>query len=475
MSKGQTPRSSPAVPPHLGLWDTVSIIVGIIVGVGIYEAPADVFTCVAISASWQVLAVWLLGGILALLGALCIAELASTYPRSGGEYVYLTRAYGPAVGFVFAWAQFAIIRPGGGIAMPAYILAKAAGELGNLGRAGSIAVAVLAIAGLTFINVLGAAPGRRTQNLFTIAKVVSLAGIVLAGFVLARPAATHSLPPRGEGGSFIAMMVAVLYAYDGWNEAAYVAAEVRDRRRNLPRALLLGTLLVTLTYLLINAAYIVGFGFETAQTRTVGAAAILQQTLGSIGGQVMNVLVILSVLGALTGMIFTGSRLFSELGRDHPLFAPLGWWHPRLGTPVWSLTVQASISIAMVIGVALFWRDKDGFDVLLKGTAPVFWLFFLLTGGALFVLRYADRDVDRPFPVPGYPVVPLLFCGSCGFMLFGTLREVRVESLAALGILLVGLPLYWLSRRLERSAVPVDSAIPCDTLVGSEAGPPPGE
>jgi amino acid transporter len=455
--------AEPKVPAPLGLWDTVSIIVGIIVGVGIYEAPDAVFAYV--SAPWQVVAIWLLGGVLSVLGALCYAELASTYPRSGGEYVYLTRAYGPAAGFLFAWAQLAIIRPGGGIAIPAYIFAKAARQLGNLGPAESVGVAVLAIALLTVVNILGATPGKRVQNLFTLAKIASLAGIVLAGFVLDRPASVAGLPPRGQAGSFIAMMIAVLYTYDGWNEAAYVSAEVRQQRRNLPLALIIGTLAVSLIYLLVNMAYIAGFGFETAQTHQVGAEGILRETLGPAAGKVMNVLIMISVLGALTGMIFTGSRIFRELGADHRLFAPLGRWNPRLGTPVCSLLVQALISISMIVGVAAYWQSKDGFDALLRCTAPVFWLFFLLTGVALFVLRYKEPDVERPFRVPLYPLVPLLFCGWSGFMLYGSLRGLPSEAVIGVAVLLAGIPLYFISRALDKAAEP--PATPAEPFVRS--------
>jgi amino acid transporter len=459
---GSDVRTAPATDARLGLWDTVSIIVGIIVGVGIYKAPADVFSFA--HGPWQVLAIWAIGGVLSLLGALTFAELASTYPRSGGEYVYLTRAYGSPVGFLFAWAQLAVIRPGGGIAMPAYILAEAADRLWHLGSAGSVALAVLVIAGLTAINIMGATLGKRAQNLFTAAKVLSLAGIVAAGFLLVRPDYTDTALIATQPFSFVVMMMAVMYAYDGWNEAAYVSAEVRERRRNLPLALMLGTALVTVIYLLVNAAYLVGFGLEMARARQVGAADILQQALGPIGGQAMDVVVILSVLGALTGMIFTGSRLFSELGADHRIFAPLGWWHPRLGTPVWSLAIQASISIVMVVGVHC-WQGKSGFDTLLKCTAPVLWLFFLMTALSLLVLRHMEPHVDRPFRVPLYPLVPLLFCGWCGFMLCGSLYDAPQEALVGLAILLAGVPLYLLSRRLDRPAAVVDSAPCCDNLV----------
>jgi basic amino acid/polyamine antiporter, APA family len=440
------------IPARLSLWDTISIIVGIIVGVGIFQAPAVVFG--AVSGPWQVLAVWSLGGVLSLLGALCFAELASTYPRSGGEYVYLTRAYGSGVGFLFAWAQLAVIRPGGGIAMPALIFAGAASQLWGLSPFSATLAAALAIALLTLINILGANPGKRTQNVLTLAKVLSLGGIVIAGFAWARPRPDTVAVASGEAVPFVVMMMAVLYAYDGWNEAAYVSSEVSDRRRNLPLALILGTTAVAGLYLLINGAYLVGFGFDAAREFRVGPELILRQTLGPVGSQAMSVLVMVAVLGALTGMIFTGSRMFSELGADHRIFAPLGWWNPRLQTPVCSLLVQAAISIGMVLGVGLVWQERNGFNELLECTAPVLWLFFMLTGLALFVLRYREPNIERPFRVPLYPVVPLLFCGWSGFMLYGSVSDKPVEALIGLAIFLAGVPLWLVSRRLPRPLTP---------------------
>lgn len=440
-------RARQTLTSRLGLKDTLSIIVGIIVGVGIYKAPGDVFGNV--SGPWQVLGVWFLGGVLSLMGALCLAELASTYPRSGGDYVYLTRAYGSWVGFLFAWAQLALIRPIGGIAAPAYVFAEAAAGLFNLGRPGAIASALLAILVLTLINILGARPGKRTQNWLTAIKVLSLLGIVLAGFFWGQPR------PHGasavQGGSFVLAMVYVLYAYEGWNEAAYVSCEVRNPRRNLPLALVLGTTLVTVIYVLVNAAYLVGLGFEQARATQAGAGDLLALALGDLGGRTMNVLIMISVLGAINGMIMTGSRIFSELGADHRLFAPLGCWNPRLGTPVWSLSVQAALSSGMVLAVGILGRHEDGFEALLKCTASVFWLFFLLTGLALFVLRFRDPDSERPFRVPGYPLVPLLFCSWSAFMFAGSLYAAQVEAVIGGAILLAGVPLYFVSRALDRA------------------------
>ncbi len=443
-----TTRTAPTPPVRLGLWDAVSIIVGIIVGAGIFRAPAEVFHNVATPG--QALAVWTLGGVLSLLGALCYAELASTYPRSGGEYVYLTRAYSPGIGFLFAWAQLAVIRPGGGIAMLAFLFAGEAAQLWGLAPWPALGLAVYVIVVLTLVNILGANPGKWTQNSLTVIKVLSLGGIVVAGFCFAAPAESAAKVPA-RAPSFAVMMMFVLYAYDGWNEAAYVSREVHDARRNLPLALILGTTAVTGIYLLVNAAYLVGLGFPTLQTTEAGAADILTRTLGPVGGRVMSVLVLVTVLGALNGTIFTGARIFSEMGADHRLFAPLGWWSERWQSPVWSLAVQAILSIGMVVGVGVVWQSNDGFDALLKCTAPVFWLFFLLAGLSLFVLRWKDPAADRPFRVPLYPLTPALFCGWSAFMLFGSVKDAGKEALIGLAVLLLGVPLYLLSRWLPVS------------------------
>ena len=459
--------------PKLSLWDTVSIIVGIIVGVGIFSAPGLVFANV--SGPWEVLGVWLLGGVLSLIGALCFAELASTYPRTGGEYLYLTRAYGPPVGFFFAWAQLAVVRTGGSIAAVAYIFGDYATRLWHLEKEASGLFAAAAILVLSCINILGTNPGKKTQNILTITKVLGLAGIVLAGFLCASPRPKTALEAGAAQPSFALAMVFVLYAYAGWNEAVYVCREVQDGRRNVPLALIVGTLAVTLIYLLINAAYLVGLGFVAARASgeylPVDTVAL---ALGDFGVQAILILVMISALGSINGTIFTAARLYAAFGAGHRLFAPLGRWHPRLGTPAFALLVQAALGVTMVAGVGLLGEAKtaavgetvqktatvgetvqktdkeNGFDKLVKVTAPVAWLFFLLTGISVFVLRWKEPNIERPFRVPLYPVLPLIFCGWCGYMLYGSIVYAREQALAGLALLVLGVPFYLVSRLLEK-------------------------
>jgi amino acid transporter len=444
----ETPRREPpAAAARLGLWDTTSVIVGIIIGVGIYKIPAEVFNNAP--GPWQALSLWVLGGLLCLIGAFCFAELASTYPRSGGEYVYLTRAYGPGMGFLFAWAQLAVIRTGGSIAVVAYIFADYAVRLLRLDGGATVLCAVVPLAVLTLINMVGVYFGKRTQNFLTILKVLGIGFILVAGFLWAPDPVPIPVPaaPAGDGGLALAMML-ILWTYSGWHEGAYVAAEVRDRRRNLPLALLLGTGAVMVLYVLINLAYLAGLGYEVARQSQAVAADLLERALGQEGAVAMSLLVIISALGGLNGMIFTSSRIFAELGTDHALFAPLGRWNRHWGTPVRSLLVQGALSVGMVMVVGVWWSGQSGFDALFKCTAAVFWLFFLLTGVAVLVLRHKDPSLERAFRVPLYPFTPLLFCACCAAMVCGSMISFPWETLVGVAVLVVGAPLYLLSRRM---------------------------
>lgn len=446
--------------PRLRLWDGVSVIVGIVVGVSLFRAPGPIFA--SVDAPWQGMAVWALGGALSLVGALCYAELASTYPRSGGDYVYLSRAFGPAVGFLFGWAQLVAILTGS-IGAMAYVFADYALVLWPAASGALLASA--AVAALTLPNLYGVEAGRRVQNALTWSKLAGLAGIVLAAAVAPAPDAAR---PVGENlGGFGFAMILVLYAYGGWNDAAFVAAEVRDPARNVPRVLILGTGSIVVIYLLVNAAYLGALGFAGLRASRAPAADVLGAVLGRVGERGMSALVMASALGAIQGLLFTGSRIYASVGRDHAVFGALARWHPRFGTPVRALLVQTAVALAWIAGVgtgagrraidaalavlalpALPWeRFGGGFDTLVAGTAPVFWLFFLATGASLLVLRRRDPRVRRPFRVPLFPWTPLLFCASCLYMLYASL--VHAGGLAAVGLvpLLLGIPLLLVSRR----------------------------
>lgn len=460
----QAPDQVQPIEPHLSLWDAVSIIIGIVIGAGIYETAPFILSNV--SGPAMGLAVWALGGALSFIGALCYAELATTYPRSGGDYVYLTRAFGPLVGFLFGWAQLSVIRTASTGAM-AFVFADYAVRLWDFGRVSAFIYAMLAVAVLTALNVMGVMFGKRTQNVLTAAKVLGLAGILVAGFRWGHAGAITPQPTAAAGPTHFGLaMILVLFTYGGWNDAAFVAAEVRNRRRNMPLALLLGTGAITIIYILINAAYIAGLGFEGARDSKAVAADVLGLPLGELGSKAMCLMVMISALGAVNGLILTGSRVYSTLGADHSVFAWLGRWHPRLKSPLGSLAAQAAITLAMIVVVgseagrraidrflvwlglgAGSWQGHGGFETLVSSTAPVFWLFFLLTGLSLFALREKDRGIERPFSVPLYPLLPLIFCEMCTYMLYSSVDYAKKLSVIGALPLLVGLPLYLVSRR----------------------------
>jgi basic amino acid/polyamine antiporter, APA family len=458
--------SQSQAPAPLGLWDAVSIIVGIVVGVGIYETPPLILKNV--SGPWMALGVWTVAGLLSLIGALCYAELATTYPRAGGDYVYLSRAYGPWAGFLFGWAQLAVVLSGS-IGMLAYVFADYAVKLWELERGTGFAFAALAVVALTLLNLLGVVFGKRTQNVLTAAKVLGLGGILVAGFFWAQPVETTKLAEADFDAVKFALVL-VFVTYGGWNDAAYVAAEVRDRSRNVPRALILGTMGVTVIYLLVNGAYLRGLGFAGARQAEAVAADVLKLPLGQFGFKAMCLLVMISALGGVNGLIFSGSRVYSMLGTDHPIFAWLGRWRTKTGSPGGAMVTQAVIALILIAVVgtspgraavdgllnqmgleAATWEGHGGFETLLKCTAPVFWLFFLMTGLSLFILRFKDRGRERPFSVPLFPVVPFIFCCTCAYMIYSGIGYAGKLGLVGGGLLVVGLPLYALSRWMAGS------------------------
>ena len=289
---------SPSIAPRLGLWDAVSIIVGIVVGTAIFKSPMMVFQ--STGGSWQALGAWLVGGVLSLCGALCYAELATTYPRDGGDYEYLGRAYGRWLGFLFGWCQLTVILSAS-IGTMAYAFADYAAAIWPNLAEQTAWLAVGAVVLLALVNAAGGVAGTTTQNVLSALKVFGLLCIVAAG-VWAGSATTFSSAAASTASepSFGLAMVFVLYAFGGWSDAAFVAAEVRDQHRNLPRALLIGTLAITVLYLAVNAAYLAVLGFDAARQSSTPAADVLELAGGRWGRTAISLLVMLSASARLT-------------------------------------------------------------------------------------------------------------------------------------------------------------------------------
>jgi len=438
-------QSSKARRPgrQLGFFDAVCMMVGIVIGVGIYESPPRV--AANVSDPTALLLAWALGGVLAFIGALCYAELATAYPRSGGDYVYLSRAYGSWVGFLYGWAELLVIRTGS-IAAMSFVFSDYMTRIAPLGPRSSVVYAVCIVGLLSLVNVRGVREGKWTQNALTVSKVLGISIIVLIGvFSTLTPGSSPSASSISSG-SFPLAMIFVLWTYGGWHENAYIAAEVKEPQRNIPRSLLFGTGLVTLMYLAINWAFLRGLGFQQVRASQAVAADVLSLSFGSAGAHLMVILVAVSALGAVNGQIFTGARISYALGQDHRVLSRLGTWSERFGTPTWALITQALITMTLIVTIG----SRDGFEALVKYTAAVFWFFFLLTGISLFILRWKDREQARPYLVIGYPLTPLVFCMSSAYMLYGSLSYAPQESLLGAAIVLVGLPLYWLSSAKNR-------------------------
>ena len=415
-------------------------MVGIVIGVGIYESPPRV--AANVTGPGGVLLVWGLGGVLAFLGALCYAELATAYPRSGGEYVYLTRAYGVWMGFLYGWAELLVIRSGS-IAAMAFVFSDYVTRLLPLGARSSLFYAALAVAALSLVNLVGVREGKWTQNALAISKVLGLLAIVVLGALSTVGSRPSSPTVESASGSIALALIFVLWTYGGWHENAYVAAEVRDPHVNIPRSLLLGTALVALVYVGVNWAFLQGLGLGALRSSRAAAADLATAPLGGMAEGLVVTLVAVSALGAVNGQLFTGARIWYALGRDHAALARLGAWSQRLGTPVPALVAQGVVTLVLIVTLG----SRHGFDTLVKYTAAVFWLFFLLTGVSLFVLRWRDPEQARPYRVPGYPVTPLVFCASSAYMLHGALTYAPLESTWGCLITLGGLPLYWASSR----------------------------
>jgi amino acid transporter len=370
------------------------------------------------------------------------------------------------MGFLFGWANLVVIRSGN-IGMMGYVFGDYAVKLVGLEDKWSMAFALGAVTLLTIMNLLGVTFGKRTQNLLTIAKVLGIGGIICAGFLKPQEGPLQLNATAPVKFSVGLAMVFVLYTFGGWNDAALVAAEQRYRKRNITLALLLGIGAITLIYVLVNLAYLSGLGFEGVRNPNERVAAdVLYRLLGTSGSRVMSVLVMISALGAINGMVFTGSRVYAAMGNDYRLFAWLGRWDPQRGSPFWSILTQWALAVALIYTIGssngrelintglqkihmepVEWEGHGGFDTLLKCTAPAFWIFFLATGISLFVLRTRDPDVDRPFKVPFYPLLPLLFCDTCAYMLYSATAYAKELVLPVLVLLHVGVVIYWFSRR----------------------------
>jgi amino acid transporter len=432
----------------LSLGDATAIIVGLIVGAGIFGTPSIVAG--AVESPALVVAVWIAGGLFAIVGALCYAELATAFPSAGGEYHFIARAYGRPLAFLYGWARMTVI-VAGSIAVFAYLFGDYMSRVVRLGPYSSAIWAALIVVVLTLVNAMGIREGKLTQKIFTFLEVGGLVLIVVVGLLLApdpAPAApaTGGGAPWYMGAGIASAMVFVLFTYGGWNDAAYISAEVRDRERNMVRALLLSIGLVTVVYVLVNIAYLKGLGYDGMTRSDAVAADLLKRVWGPAGEALISVAVAIAALTSVNGSMIVGARSNYALGRDWPLLRFLGGWDEASGSPRKAMLFQGAIALALVAFGAI---QNAGFKGLVEYSLPVFWGFFLLTGIALFVLRIRDPRAPRPFRVPLYPVVPAIFVLMCGYLLYASLAYHRAHALVGLGVLAVGALVMLFGNRIQ--------------------------
>jgi APA family basic amino acid/polyamine antiporter len=424
------------------------MVVGTIIGASIFVQPSEVTTRVPSVAG--VLAVWLVAGGITLAGALITAELASTFSRTGGVYVYLTEAFGPWLGFLWGWAMFWSMHSGI-IAAIAVVFARYAGFFIPLGPAATRAVAIAVILVLSLINYLGVRQGSRLQTWITAGKLLAVLMIVGLGLLLGGRVPEHfvgaALGRTITPGDFLSGLVAGLFAFGGWHMVTYTSDETVDPKRTIPRALAIGTIVVTAVYIAMNAVYLYVLPLDTVATSTRVAADFADRLLGFGGGSAVSAIVMFSTFGGLTGIILAGPRVYLAMAQDGLLFRWAGAIHPVHQTPHRAILLQAIWASVLVA--------TGTFRTLFTLVVYTEWIFFGLMAIALFRLRRRS-DLSREYSVTGYPVLPACFAIAAFAVVANQVYADPASTLKGLGLVLLGLPVYLIlaRTRLSRKAAP---------------------
>ncbi len=425
-------------PGSLGLTHATAMVVGTIIGASIFVQPSEITR--QMPSVMGIVFVWLAAGVLTLFGALVCAELASAFPQTGGVYVFLREAYSPAVGFLWGWAMFWVMHTGI-IAAIATIFARYLGVFIEMSTAGLRLTAVLLILILSAINYLGVRRGGLVQNLFTTAKVGAIAVIVIAGLVWSGAPAANVATAAGTvtANGFVLAMAAGLFAYGGWHMVTYTSGETRDAAQTVPRALLIGTLVVTACYAGLNAIYLKLLPLEAVRASSHVAADAADVLFGGGGASMMAALVMISTFGAANGIILVGPRVYYQMAQDGTIFRWLGAVHPTFATPHRAIVVQAIWASVLA--------STNTYGALFSRVIYTEWIFFAAMAAGLLLLR-RRADYRPAYRLWGYPVVPIVFIAASAVVVVMQILAVPRDSVIGLGMVLAGLPVYLLwSRR----------------------------
>jgi basic amino acid/polyamine antiporter, APA family len=442
------------LPRQLGLFSATAVLVGSTIGSGIFRSPAGIAD--RLPGPLPLISVWLAGGLFALCGALTLAEVASAFPQTGGLYVFIREAWGRRAGFLFGWSELVLIRAAslGAISTTfAEYLLRVRGYEPSIEPYATYVhwIAAAAIALTATFNYIGLRWGALVQNLTAVAKYGGLLFIILLAFALGLPHTGGHFTPAVPPGSFSLApfglaLISVLWAYDGWEDVSFVGGEVKNARRTLPRAIIIGTLAVIAIYILANLAYLSVLDVETIRHSRLVAADVAERLIGSPGVVFVAVTVMLSTFGTLNGSIMTTPRVFFAMADDGLLFRQIAAVHPRFRTPYVAIVLNAAIGVVFVL--------MRGFEQLADQFVIAIVPFLALAVGAVFVLR-RRAGYTATFRVPGYPVIPAIFIASTAALLLNALIDSssRVATLGVFGGILLGVPLYaFITRRIPPPA-----------------------
>jgi basic amino acid/polyamine antiporter, APA family len=438
------------LPRVLGLFDVIGIVIGCVIGSGIFIVPAAI--AAHVKSPWLIFAVWLVGGMLTLFGALSLSELGTAYPQAGGMYVFLREAYSPQIAFLFGWTLFLVIDSGSIATLASAFATKYLPYFFPLSKLEARLVAVAFIAFLVAVNYVGVRWGARLQNVLMIFKFGAILGVASIVLLFAKGHASHFVSPAPESfspglvGHFGLALMACLWAYKGWEAATFSSGEIRNPQRNLRLGLIIGAFLIIALYLVTNLAYL--YAFPAAQIAGSGriAADAMQAAIGPVGAGIIAFVILFSITGAANGNVLTAPRVFYAMASDGLFFKKIAAVHPRFLTPhvaivaigVWSIVLTLSGTFEQLFNYVVFGQ----------------WIFFGLTAAAVFILRRKKPDLPRPYKTWGYPWTTAIFIlGAVLISLNAVINQFR-NSLYGLLIIALGIPVffYWQHRAARRAA-----------------------